>query len=266
MSLPEVKVPEPPKIEVPKLPPTPAPVVTAAAPKKAEAPPAPKVQPVTLAHAASVPNNDTHPAPVALGQPTNPIAVSSRPATAAVNLGQRGMPNMPGGNTGHGPVSNVPNLGSGQPNGTNMAGTHVQPVSGLPRGVPNGQGGGVGNGNVDSPRVVALGEKQPLANTPRTTPPGLSKSKPPQVLFQPKPAYTADATQNHIEGTIRVRIRVSATGQVTVLGMVGGGLGHGLDQSALNAAQALRFRPALDAQGNPTDWEGVVNVLFQIAT
>jgi TonB family protein len=47
--------------------------------------------------------------------------------------------------------------------------------------------------------------------------------------------------------------------------MEGAGLGHGLDQSALNAAQQIRFRPAIDANGNPTDWEGVVRVHFQIS-
>ncbi len=38
-----------------------------------------------------------------------------------------------------------------------------------------------------------------------------------------------------------------------------------LDESAIRAIQATRFQPATDASGNPVDWEGVVNVLFQLA-
>jgi protein TonB len=29
--------------------------------------------------------------------------------------------------------------------------------------------------------------------------------------------------------------------------------------------QATRFQPALDATGHPVDWEGTVNVAFQLA-
>jgi TonB family protein len=68
----------------------------------------------------------------------------------------------------------------------------------------------------------------------------------------------------HLEGTVSVRLRVSAAGRVQVLG-VSSGLGHGLDESAENAVRATRFQPALDASGHPTDWEGVVNVAFQLA-
>ncbi len=174
---------------------------------------------------------------------------------------------MPGSNSGRGPVSPVPNLGSGQPSGQNMGASGSRNIQGVKLGVPGGTGNSQGNGNFSRPaQVVTIG--QPTVAPPVTHPPvaTISKAKPPQVLYQPKPAYTADATKNNIEGTIRVRIRVSATGQVTVIGIVGGGLGHGLDQNALATAQAIRFRPALDAAGNPTDWEGVVSVQFQIAT
>jgi TonB family protein len=57
---------------------------------------------------------------------------------------------------------------------------------------------------------------------------------------------------------------VSATGAVQVLN-VARGLGHGLDDSAIRAAQGIKFQPALDASGKPTDWEGTVTVIFQIA-
>jgi len=42
-------------------------------------------------------------------------------------------------------------------------------------------------------------------------------------------------------------------------------LGHGLGASAIRAVEATRFKPATDDSGNPVDWEGVVNVAFQLA-
>jgi periplasmic protein TonB len=41
---------------------------------------------------------------------------------------------------------------------------------------------------------------------------------------------------------------------VTVAGVLSG-LGHGLDESAVRAAQGTRFDPALDASGRPVDCE-----------
>jgi len=90
-------------------------------------------------------------------------------------------------------------------------------------------------------------------------------SHPPTVMYKPKPAYTADATAAHIEGTVTVKIHVSASGAVSVLGVVAG-LGHGLDESARQAAQGIRFKPATDAAGNAVEWEGPVSIIFQIAS
>jgi TonB family protein len=87
----------------------------------------------------------------------------------------------------------------------------------------------------------------------------------PKVVFKPRPEYTAEARALHLEGTVSVRLRVSAAGTVQVLG-VASGLGHGLDQAAENAVRGTRFQPAVDAAGHPVDWEGVVNVAFQLAS
>ncbi len=43
------------------------------------------------------------------------------------------------------------------------------------------------------------------------------------------------------------------------------GLGHGLDEAAVQAVRGTRFKPATDASGAPIEWEGVVNVAFQLA-
>jgi TonB family protein len=242
--------------------PKPLPVVTPAAPKIVVAAAAPKPTLVNLGHSASLPNHDPHPSAVALGQINNPIAASNRPATSAVNLGNAGMAGMPPG-SGRGPNAMAVNLGSGQPGGS-LSGTGSRPIAGVKLGVTNGTPGGNGNGVGTRPMQVALGQAPPppasralnLEHPPARTGP--------QVIYKPKPEYTPQATAAKVEGVVSVRIRVAANGAVTVLGVTNG-LGYGLDQSAVRAVQATRFRPAVDANGHPTDWEGVVNISFQMA-
>jgi protein TonB len=263
---PKIKLPETKAPEIPKPTPVkmdqPMPVVTPAAPRRVVPPAAPKV--VSLAHPApaSVVNNSPHPTAVALGRPDNPITPSNRPATATVNLGQRGMPGMPAENSGGGPRATQVSLGSGSPSSQTTSGYNgVRAVAGIPHGVP----GGTGPSNSTGREVgqVNLGQNvQPVVRTAMPT--ASSAQRAPKVLYKPTPVYTAEATALHLSGEVAVRIRVSATGTVTVLGITSP-LGHGLDQSAERAIQGTRFSPALDASGRPVDWEGVVRVNFQLA-
>ena len=260
--LPEVKVVEPPKV-MPVMQPKPVPVVVPAPPKLVVAAAAPKPVAVSLARAASVVNHDAHPSAVALGHPDNPIAPSNAPGVMATNLGQRGLSGMPSSNTGGGPPASRVSLGSGQPNGS-IGGTGARAVQGVKLGgVTGGTGNTPGNGIGSQARQVSLA----VNNTP--PPPTTqvvrqSVRTAPQVLFKPKPIYTAEATAKHLEGTVSVRIKVSPSGSVTVLGVTSG-LGSGLDESAQRAAQGIRFKPAVDATGSPIEWEGVVNIIFQMA-
>lgn len=266
---------EPPKIQVPetKLPDLPkppevkmtqpVPVVMPAPPKLVQPPPAPRVVNLAQAQAASVPNNSPHPSAVSLGQANNPIAPSNRTSTMAVNLGQRGLAGMPSSNNGMGPRSTVVNLGSGSPGSQNMNGRDNarNEVRGVKLGVTGGTGPLNSRGRVAGPvnlgQVVRPEMPHPAASV-------ASASHPPRVLYKPKPEYTAEATRLHIEGVVSVRIRVSATGSVQVLGVTSD-LGHGLGESAIRAVEGTRFSPATDVEGRPVDWEGVVNVAFQLA-
>jgi len=85
----------------------------------------------------------------------------------------------------------------------------------------------------------------------------------PQVIYKPKPVYTAEASALRIEGSVKIQIKVSARGKVTVL-QVTQGLGHGLDQASINCAKGLLFKPELDVSGKPIDWQGTVIVTFQV--
>jgi TonB family protein len=54
-----------------------------------------------------------------------------------------------------------------------------------------------------------------------------------------------------------------ASGNIRVLKIVRG-LGHGLDDAAVQAAQQIRFKPALK-DGQPSDSTVVLHIIFQLA-
>jgi protein TonB len=62
--------------------------------------------------------------------------------------------------------------------------------------------------------------------------------------------YPADALKNGIEGAVTVRVLVSDKGTVAEATLVKG-LGHGLDDKALELAKRLRFEPARDTADRP---------------
>jgi protein TonB len=265
----------PPKIEVPqvKLPEVPAPVVVKmtqptpavkpAPPLKVVAPAAPAVVNLARPQAASVVNNSAHPTAVALGRADNPIAPSDRPATSSVNLGQRGLAGMPASNNGGGPAASKVSLGSGSPGSGAMSGNGTRAVQGVNLGVSGGTGNNASTGRVAGP--VNLGVAAPPPQIHSSAAASNVARTGPKVVYKPRPEYTAEARALHLEGTVSVRLRVSSAGSVEVIG-VSSGLGHGLDQAAEAAVRGTRFQPAVDATGRPIDWEGVVNVAFQLAS
>ena len=257
-----VETQEPPKIQPPVSKPAPEIVKNSPAPKQVSPPPAPKPVTIQIAQAASVPNNSAHPSPIRLGSMTNPINNTSGPAVSPINLGHSGAPGMNAANTGLGNPTRIAIGGSGSPNGTNMAGrdSAAVPIRGLSNGAQGGTGSGAARPGAiqiamnNKPEPIVTRPPQPV-NVPRTAP---------KVLFKPRPEYTEDAKLAHIEGSVAVRIHVTSAGAVQVIG-VSSGLGHGLDQAAVRAAQSMRFQPATQ-DGRAVDWDGVVNINFQLAS
>jgi protein TonB len=260
ITVPQVRLPDPRKSQIVAMA-RPEPVIPPAPPKAITAPAAPRV--VSFAHpmAASVVNNSPHPSAVALGRPDNPITPSARPATNAVDLGQRGLPGMPASNTGGGPPATKVNLGSGSAASQSLTGNGVRPVQGVKLGVP----GGTGPMNAPGRQIgqVNLGRSEPPPAPIAAGPAKVSMQTAPKVLYKPTPAYTREAAALHISGSVAVRIRVAASGAVSVLELTNG-LGHGLDESAKVAVLGTRVAPARDGNGHPVDWEGVVLVNFQL--
>jgi TonB family protein len=84
-----------------------------------------------------------------------------------------------------------------------------------------------------------------------------------EILSKPRPVYTEEARRQRIEGEVLLQILFAASGEVHVLRIVRG-LGHGLDESAIAAAEAIRFRPAEQA-GIAADSNAIVHIVFQLA-
>jgi TonB family protein len=86
---------------------------------------------------------------------------------------------------------------------------------------------------------------------------------PAEIVFKPLPTYTAEARKLRLEGEVLLEVVFGASGQLRVVRVVQG-LGHGLDDAAIQAAERIRFKPAL-RDGRPTDFTAVLHVIFQLA-
>jgi TonB family protein len=193
------------------------------------------------------------------------------------------------------PIRRVQTGGFGDPNGAALAptGGHGPTITkvgafDLPRGggSGNGQGGVKGNpGTVASAGfgngIATAGEGRPGSNqgVVRTTnfgsvsapldvpkrqvPVAAAKDTPVSLLSKPMPSYTAEARQRKIEGDVELDVEFTATGQVHVLSVVQG-LGYGLDEAAVKAAEQIRFAPARH-DGRPVDAHGRLKVIFRLS-
>lgn len=124
--------------------------------------------------------------------------------------------------------------------------------------------GGTGNRPMQR-TVVQAGFAQvsaPVA-VPKVRAEKKANSKPLEILYKPRPAYTDEARRLHVEGEVLVEVMFSANGRLQVRRVVKG-LGHGLDESALRAAQQIRFRPA-QRDGSPYDAAALVHIVFELA-
>lgn len=106
-------------------------------------------------------------------------------------------------------------------------------------------------------------DEQKAANAPaRPAAAAVATVRPVEILDKPKPVYTPEARMQKIEGTVLLDVIFTASGEVRVLG-VKSGLGHGLDENAVDAARHIRFTPAMQA-GTPVDQHVLLHVVFQI--
>jgi TonB family protein len=87
--------------------------------------------------------------------------------------------------------------------------------------------------------------------------------QPLEITYKPRPAYTPEARQQRVEGEVLLEVVFTASGSLQVNRVVKG-LGYGLDDKAVAAAQRIQFHPA-KRDGKPYDFAAVVRIVFGLS-
>jgi len=125
-----------------------------------------------------------------------------------------------------------------------------------------GQGDGRSNGR--GVQHVDFGSQEVAQNTVKQRPVDSAPlTAQVEITYKPKPVYTQEARLLKLEGEVLLEVMFQANGQLHVNRVVRG-LGHGLDESAVAAANQMRFKPALRG-GTPVDSTAIVHVVFALA-
>ena len=204
-----------------------------------------------------------------------PELIAAKRPLDQVQTGGFGNPHgLPGRAQGDNP-GNVPKLGSFElPDGPGV-GNGSGGRGGI-QGVVAGAGFGRGvagveyahrEGGTGESRVVtgafeqARQVKQAPAGDLQVPPP--ADFQPVEIVSKPSPVYTEEARRLGIQGEVALSVVFQASGSIRVIGVVRS-LGHGLDQTAEQAATQIRFKPALLA-GKPTDFPATLRIQFRLA-
>ena len=175
-------------------------------------------------------------------------ATASKPAAATVQTGGFGDPNgVPA--SDHRGTANIRETGSfdlargsGRSNGVGVANSSVIASSGF------------GNGAIDAFTSIhpKTGSQQPNNGA----------NAPVQITFKPKPDYTEEGRKQKINGEVSLEVLFASNGQIHVIRVVQG-LGYGLDEQAVKAAEQIKFKPALH-EGQPIDSRAQVHIIFEL--
>ena len=92
--------------------------------------------------------------------------------------------------------------------------------------------------------------------------PNNGANAPVQITFKPKPDYTEEGRKQKINGEVSLEVLFASDGQIHVIRVVQG-LGYGLDEQAVKAAEQIKFKPALH-EGQPIDSRAQVHIIFEL--
>jgi TonB family protein len=185
---------------------------------------------------------------------------------------------------------NVQTGGFGDPNGLPGKGNPNKTANVNPAGLqalPGGPGYGNGTGGDKGARGVVAssgfgngtavqdggGKKAAVAtsgfanqtvadNTPKQKAVD-SGTTPVDITEKPKPVYTEEGRSLKLEGDVAMDVVFLANGTVQVTKVVSG-LGHGLDEAAVRAAQQIKFKPAKRDNEN-VDFPARIRIQFRLA-
>jgi TonB family protein len=171
----------------------------------------------------------------------------------ATNVNRLGSPALPGGE----------GYGNGTGGAKGIRGTVAS--TGFGNGVATPPQGGAGGGKKSTVASTGFSNATDMtAEAPKKKQAASGPAdNPPNILDKPRPEYTAEGRSLRIEGDVVIDMVFLANGTVQINKVVSG-LGHGLDESAVRAAQQIKFKPAL-RQGEPVDFPASVRIQFRLA-
>lgn len=223
-----------------------------------EAPRAPQPPPVRI-ELQEVPEppppNDPPPAPdpaPADGDVSSEASPTPTPAPPAPNQARAPQAPPPAADA-PAPAAAPVALGITLGNGTGPGGLAVS--EGSPSGTPTGTPAPTST-RTRGPRTLTHATDAPTGK------PCAGESKRARPLGIPRPAYPEAARAAGISGRVRVEVTIGTDGSVQGARVLSG-LGHGLDQAALGAAQSARFEPALEC-GRPVRSTLTIGIRFNL--
>jgi TonB family protein len=167
----------------------------------------------------------------------------------ATNVNRLGSPALPGG----------PGYGNGTGGDKGIRGTVAS--TGFGNGTANPPPSGAKRGTIQSTgfadQTVAAEEPKKKAASNEGTPTQV------EILEKPRPEYTAEGRSLKIEGDVVIEMVFLSNGTIQ-LNRVVSGLGHGLDEAAMRAAQHIKFKPA-KRDGQAVDFPARVRIEFRLA-
>jgi TonB family protein len=164
------------------------------------------------------------------------------------NVNRLGSPALPGG----------PGYGNGT--GGDKGARGVVASTGFGNGIANPPQGGGKQGAVQS---SGFANQTVASDAPKKKASADSGTSQVDILSKPRPEYTAEGRALKLEGDVVIDLVFLANGSVQVNHVVSG-LGHGLDESAVQAAQQIKFKPA-KRDNEAVDFPARVRIEFQLA-
>src|ERR1700736_6220889 len=167
----------------------------------------------------------------------------------STNINRLGSPARPGG----------PGYGNGTGGDKGIKGAVAS--TGFGNGVANPPQGGGKKGSVQS---TGFGDQSVVAEAPKKKADVASGTGSVTILDKPRPEYTAEGRSLKLEGDVVLDLVFLANGTVHVNRVISG-LGHGLDEAAIRAAQQIKFKPAKQ-DNQPVDFPARVRIEFHMAS
>jgi len=134
----------------------------------------------------------------------------------------------------------------------------------MPGGPGHGNGTGGRNGKEGVVQSSGFGAESAAASAAKTPASPHDTGKSVEIIGHVKPDYTEEGRRLGIQGEVLLRVMFVASGQVRVLGVLQG-LGHGLDEQAIHAAEKIKFKSA-EHDGQLIDSEATVHIIFELAS